>query len=241
MNEQGQTICLNMIVKNEAPVILRCLDSVRPIIDYWVIVDTGSTDGTQDIIRRHLKEIPGELIERPWIDFAHNRTEALERARGHGDYVFVIDADEVLEITGGFKMPQLTADSYNVEIHYGGYSYLRKQLVKNSLPWCYKGVLHEYIQCDQSRSEQFLAGLRTVPHHDGARARDPKTYRRDALVLEGGLLDDPNNTRYMFYLAQSYRDAGDFELALRYYKKRVEMGGWSEEIWYSLYQIAQFK
>ena len=83
--------------------------------------------------------------------------------------------------------------------------------------------------------------MRTVPHHDGARARDQKTYRRDALVLEGGLLDEPNNTRYMFYLAQSYRDAGDFELALRYYKKRVEMGGWSEEIWYSLYQIAQIK
>ena len=145
MNEQGQTICLDMIVKNEAPVILRCLDSVRPIIDYWVIVDTGSTDGTQDIIRQHLKDIPGELIERPWLDFAHNRTEALERARGHGDYVFVIDADEVLEITGGFKMPHLTADSYNVEVHYGGYSYLRKQLVNNALPWCYKGVLHEYI------------------------------------------------------------------------------------------------
>ncbi len=63
MNAQGQTVCLSMIVKNEATVIRRCMESVRPIIDYWIIVDTGSTDGTQDVIREHLKDLPGELGE----------------------------------------------------------------------------------------------------------------------------------------------------------------------------------
>ena len=70
-------ICLNMIVKNEANVIRRCLDSIHPFIDYWVIVDTGSSDGTQDIIRATLASIPGDLHQRPWRDFAHNRNEAL--------------------------------------------------------------------------------------------------------------------------------------------------------------------
>ena len=238
MNSLGQTICLNMIVKNEAPVIRRCLDSVRAIIDYWVIVDTGSTDDTQRIIREHMKDTPGELHERPWQDFAHNRSEALALARGRGDYVLVIDADEILEISPGFELPPLTADSYNVRVLYGGCSYMRRQLVRNTLPWRYEGVLHEYITCEQARTEQFLAGLQTVPHHDGARARDASTYRRDALVLEKALLDDPQNTRYVFYLAQSYRDAGDHELALRRYRQRVEMGGWREEVWYSLYQVA---
>src|SRR5271154_6929613 len=109
------TICLNMIVKDEAPVIRRCLDSVRPFIDHWVIVDTGSSDGTQDIIRNHLKDLPGELIERPWVDFAHNRSEALAAARNKANYVLVIDADETLEADPGFAMPPLDLEPYNLE------------------------------------------------------------------------------------------------------------------------------
>jgi glycosyltransferase involved in cell wall biosynthesis len=239
MTPSGQTICLNMIVKDEAPVIRRCLDSVRPIIDSWAIVDTGSTDGTQQLIREHLKDLPGELFERPWVDFAHNRSEALELARGRGDYVFVIDADEVLELEPGFVFPTLTADAYNVQVRYGGCSYIRKQLVSNRRPWSYKGVLHEYITTEEPHSEAPLAGLATIPTHDGARARDPLTYRRDALVLEKALLTEPDNTRYIFYLAQSYRDAGELELAIRHYKRRVDLGGWREEVWVSLYYIAQ--
>ena len=86
MNSAGQKLCLSMIVRNEAPVILRCLASVLPLIDSWAIVDTGSTDGTQILIRDRLKALPGELYERPWRDFASNRTEALDLARGRGDY-----------------------------------------------------------------------------------------------------------------------------------------------------------
>jgi len=241
MNEHGQTVCLNMIVRNEAPVIRRCLESVRPFIDAWAIVDTGSTDGTQSLIRDALGDLPGELIERPWVNFAHNRTEALRHADGCGDYVLVIDADEIFVADEGFRLPRLTADSYNVEMRYGGYSYLRKQLVRGGLPWRYDGVLHEYIVCEQAKTEEMLPGVRTEPRRDGARARDPHTYRRDALLLEQALIDEPENTRYVFYLAQSYRDAGDLELAVRHYLRRVEMGGWPEEVWYSLYQVAQIE
>ena len=111
-----QTICLCMIVKNEAPVIRRCLDSVQPIVDYWVIVDTGSTDGAQDIIREHLRDLPGELHERPWRDFAYNRSEALALARPHADYSLIIDADDVLEIADGYRLPELTAELLSLEI-----------------------------------------------------------------------------------------------------------------------------
>jgi len=193
------------------------------------------------IVRDYLRDMPGDLYERPWQDFAHNRTEALAFARGRGDYVFVIDADEVLEIAPDFVLPTLTADSYDLRILYGGCSYVRKQLVRNALPWRYEGVVHEYITCAAARSEEFLPGLQTVPHRDGARARDPDTYRRDALLLEQALADDPHNTRHVFYLAQSYRDADEPEPALRNYRRRAEMGGWLDEVWLSLYEVAQIK
>lgn len=230
-----------MIVKNEAHVIRRCLDSVRPLIDHWFIVDTGSSDGTQAIIREHLKDLPGELIERPWVNFAHNRSEALAYARGKGDYVLIMDADDTLEIAKDFELPRLTADAYTIEIFYAGMAYSRRQLIKNTLPWRYESVIHEYLTCEDAKTEALLPGLRIVPHHDGARARDPETYRKDAAILEQVLRDEPNNTRYAFYLAQSYRDAGDLERALASYRQRAEMQGWDEEIWHSYYQIAKLQ
>ena len=241
MSAARQTVCLTMIVKDEATVIRRCLDSVRPLIDRWAIVDTGSTDGTQEIIREHMRDLPGTLIERPFVNFAHNRNEAIAHAREEADYLFVIDADEVVELVDGFVLPRLEADSYNTEVAYGDCTYLRKQLVRAALPWRYCGVVHEYLECREARTEAFLPGLWTIPHSDGARARDPTTYRRDAILLERALIDEPDNSRYVFYLAQSYRDAGELDLAIRNYERRAAMGGSVEEVWYSLYQIAHLK
>ena len=232
-----------MIVKNESHVISRCLQSVLPLLDAWVIVDTGSTDGTQGRVRHLLSHLPGELIERPWVNFAHNRSESLRYARGRADYVLVIDADEVLEISPGFQLPELTADSYDFEMLSGPLTYYKTQLVRDALGWQYQGVVHEHIVTarDTEPTRERLPGLRTIRIPDGARARDPLTYRRDALLLEEALLQDPGNTRHMFYLAQSYADARELELAIDRYTRRVAMGGWAEEVWSSLYQIARLK
>jgi glycosyltransferase involved in cell wall biosynthesis len=245
--KHGQTICLNMIVKNEAAVIRRCLESVRPIIDYWVIVDTGSTDDTMGIILDAFKDVPGELHEHPWVDFAHNRTQALQYALhgpgggSRGDYIFVIDADDTLRFADRFEMPKLEADGYTIEMRFPSIVYPFLRLIRGDLPWRWVGVLHEYLTCETPTSQASLPGLAIMVNSEGARSKDPLKFRRDALVLEKALLDEPNNARYVFYLAQSYRDAGDPELALRQYKRRVEMGGWPEEVWYSLYQIASLK
>ena len=237
MSGARQNICLNMIVRNEAHVIRRCLDSVRPIIGSWVIVDTGSSDGTQNIIAAALADLPGELYERPWRNFGHNRSEALDLARGRGDYSFIIDADNVLRLEPGFAMPTLTADSYDGLVISQNLAYHRKNLLRSALPWRFEGVLHEYPTCAEAVTSEFLPGLTTIMYPDGARSRDPQKYRRDVEVLEQALRDDPDNARNVFYLAQSCRDAGDPQAAIRWYRRRTELGGWQEEIWYSLYQI----
>lgn len=233
-----KTICVNMIVKNESKVITRCLATVKPIIDYWVIVDTGSTDGTQEIIKDFMKDIPGELHERPWKNFGHNRTEAIELARGKADYVLVIDADETFRYDPDFTLPDLDKDLYYITTEYGGTRYARIQLVNNHLNWRWVGVLHETLECPDIKTRDTVKGMYNVVFTDGARSTDPKKYHKDAELLEKALIDEPTNTRYMFYLAQSYRDAGEYEAALKNYEKRVAMGGWDQEVYWSMLQIA---
>lgn len=243
MSTDEQLVCLSMIVKNEAGVIRRCLDSVRPVIDHWVIVDTGSTDGTQAIIRDHMANLPGELHERPWRDFAHNRTEALDLARGKGDYTLIIDADDTLKITRSDK-PLLTGDAYSLQIQDVTISYQRPQLIRSALPWRYEGVLHEFLTCDGAAPAEMLEGWTIQRNHDGARRLDPGTYRRDAAVLEAALQQETDpflRARYRFYLAQSYRDCGALAEALTHYQARAELGFWQEEVFVSLYRAAQLK
>lgn len=241
--EKKQTICLNMIVKDESAVITRCLSSVLPIIDYWVIVDTGSSDGTQDIIKKFMKEknVPGELHERPWKDFGHNRQEALQLAKGKADYTFFIDADEYLSYEPGFKLPVLDKDFFYVTMSFGGTQYGRVALVKDKLNWQWAGVRHEAVSCPEALTSGTIEKAYNVVLTDGARSKDPLKYEKDAAALEAGLLEEPNNTRYVFYLAQSYMDCGKNELAIQNYEKRVKMGGWDQEVYYSLLKIANIQ
>jgi tetratricopeptide (TPR) repeat protein len=185
-----------------------------------------------------MSDLPGTLHERPWQDFAHNRNEAMALARAHGDYLLFIDADETLVMPQGFHWPALTADGYQFRCQLDGWCYQRNALVAAQQPWRWEGVLHEYLTQDRPHTWQALPGPAIVVSRDGARARDGNTYLHDIEVLERAVHAEPNNPRYRFYLAQSYRDAGQLENALRAYRMRVAMGGWEEECWFALYQVA---
>lgn len=227
-----------MIVKDESAVIERCLSSVVPLIDHWVIVDTGSSDDTPQIIERALDGIPGQLHHCPWVDFGHNRTEALELAKGKADYLFFIDADEQLDIDPGFSKPSISGPALSVEMLFSDLRYDRVALVSNDLPWRWQGVLHEFLDCGESVLQPRLPGLRVIVSSDGARSADPEKYRRDAETLEQALKAEPDNPRYTFYLAQSYKDSGQLERAKESYAKRATLGGWDEEVWCSLHERA---
>ncbi len=237
----AETICLNMIVKNEKDVITRCLDSVKPIIDYWVIVDTGSSDGTQEIIKEHLKGIPGQLFERPWKNWGETRTEALQLAQeeGEGDYLLFMDADDVLEVDPGMDWASLDADLYYMWRGNQSFSYRKPQLVRRDLPWKWIGVTHEYLDLPGPFTSETLEAVHYLTLDGGAEAKDPKRkFWKYVELLEAGLKKDPKNGRYAFYLAESYRDAGEKGKALEWYQKRIQMGGWDEETFCSMLQSA---
>lgn len=235
-------VCLSMIVKNEAHVIARCLRSVKPYIHAWAVVDTGSTDGTQKIVCELMHDLPGELIERHWVDFATNRNQALELAQHYGNYALVIDADDTLEADPGFAWPALDAPGYKLEVQDAGNTrYWRVACPRLDADWEWRGVLHEALCTPVDVATPNLPGLRIMRlHNDGARSRIPQRekFLQDARILADALQKEPDNARYAFYLAQSLRDAGEIGEAINAYQKRVSMGGWAEEVYFSKLQVA---
>lgn len=238
-----KTVCLNMIVKDEALVIERCLASVRPWIDSWVIVDTGSTDGTQEVILNYLKDLPGELHERPWVNFEHNRNEALKLAKDRADYLLFIDADDELKITDSFKMPDLERDYYIVSQHDLSYKMdlLWVLLINTRLSWEWVGIAHETLVSPDATNCEILSGIINLYHNDGKRSFDPNKKYQDLELLEEAARKDPMNPRNTFYLAQTYRGLEMYSEAIRNYEKRLGLQGSGEEIYSSLYWIGRLQ
>ena len=247
------TIGLCMIVKNESKVITRCLDSVRPLVDYVMIEDTGSTDGTQQLITGWLERaaMPGMVIEEPWRDFAYNRSHVLVKLREleQIDYALIIDADDLLVLPKDFDPAAFKAgmrdDLYDVQIRHGGSRFYRPQICANKLPFCFKAVLHEYLEAPAGPlSRSSAEGFYIETGRGGARNENPTKYQDDAAMLAKALLTETEPfliSRYTFYVAQSYRDCGEREKALAYYLKRADLGFWAEEVFESLYEAAKLQ
>ena len=230
-----------MIVKNEEKCIERCLNYMKDHIDYWVICDTGSTDSTVEIIQKTMEGISGEVLHHPWQDFATNRNLGIEAARSKADYTLIMDADDSLIVNDASTFDNLVADAYRMKIRHGIIEYYRPQLMSNSIPFCYRGVLHEYIELPAICDYQPIDGCYIQTSYDGARSKNPNKFQDDCKVLERALIDDPDNSRYVFYLAQSYRDCGNNLKCIENYEKRAEMGGWVEEVFVSLIEAAKAK
>jgi len=240
-NNKQPTLCLNMIVKNESKIIKRLLDSVLQIIDCYCICDTGSTDDTVKIITEYLNEkgIPGKVISEPFKNFCHNRNFALQSCIGMSDYVLLLDADMILEVNkSNFNKCCLNDyDSFNILQGNDSFYYQNMRIVKNNGLYKYVGVTHEYIDTLSNnkvrsfeKSNLFIRDL-----GDGGSKHDK--FQRDIKLLLDGIKEEPNNVRYYFYLANSYHDTGRFGEAINVYKKRIELGGWIEEVWYSYYRV----
>ena len=235
-------ICLTMIVKNESKIIERLLTSVKDIVDCVSICDTGSDDATVELIQNFLKthNLPGQVHYHPWKNFGYNRTMSVQLAKNTLEnlgfplsetYLLLLDADMLLEIHPDFNRQHLVADSYKLTQKTGTFSYDYTRLIRASLPWKSVGVTHEYWDSAQAKNHGRLHTLSIEDRCDGGCKSDK--FERDIRLLTQGLLDEPDNARYMFYLAQCYRETTQYDKAIEWYKKRIEKGGWFEEVWHS--------
>jgi glycosyltransferase involved in cell wall biosynthesis len=238
-------LALSMIVKNEAPNIQRCLESVAPFINYYVICDTGSTDNTKEIIKNFFdsKGIPGEILDHEWKDFGHNRSLAIEACEGKAQWALMIDADDMISGTLPIEKLNDELDGYVVKIQRGEFVWYRAQLFNiGRTKWWYEEPLHEYAICRQPMNIQKLEGdyawdVRT----EGCRSRqfgnDIEKYKNDYEILKKYLAEDPNQPRKQFYAAQSAFDSRMYAIAEEEYIKRAELGSWPEEVYFSWLRV----
>jgi glycosyltransferase involved in cell wall biosynthesis len=235
---------LILMVKNEAKILERCLTAVEGIVDAFCITDTGSTDDTCAIAKEFLKTHEGCLTTCEWKDFGHNRTISVKSAQKYlgevlgwdltDTYGLLLDADMIFQ-AGSLKDYPLTEIGYTVVQKAGTLVYPNCRLIRLDYPWICKGVTHEYWDGPTKALPETVCWI--DDRNDGGCKSDK--FERDARLLEQGLLDEPDNVRYKFYLAQTYHSLGRWKDSLEMYKQRIAGGGWYEEVWYSHYMIGQ--
>lgn len=239
-------ICLNMIVKNESRIITRFFDSILPFIDGYCICDTGSTDGTKDTILSYFEEkgIPGKLVEKEFVDFSTNRNFSLHACHDmvDMDYILLLDADMKL-VYGDMNIEQfkqnMDKDAYFLFQGNDNFMYKNIRIIRNSPEYSYWGVTHEYMNIPDTCRQHTIQKKELFIHDIGDGGAKDDKFARDIRLLKKGLESDPNNERYLFYLGNSYLDSGQYQGAIDTYKRRIQVGGWKEEVWYCYYSIGR--
>ena len=234
-------LVLILMIKNESKILRRCLEAVSNIVDGFCICDTGSTDNSVEIAEEFLKNKVGNVSVEPWRNFGHNRTMSFVNARKYISgigwdlnkvYGLLLDADMVF-VPGKIREQNLTEIGYKIIQKNGGLVYHNCRFIRFDYDWKCLGVTHEYWSgpvVDLPESVCFIDD-----RNDGGCKHDK--FERDIKLLEQGLVDEPENVRYMFYLAQTLKCIGKFSESIKFYKKRIRAGGWDEELWHSYYSI----
>lgn len=235
-------IVLILMIRNESKIIERCLKAVESVVDALCVHDTGSTDNTCELVKNFLVGRTGCLTTSEWKNFGHNRTLSFQNARDYvrdtlkwnleETYGLLLDADMVFHI-GSLRKHPLHEKGYTLIQENGTLQYPNCRLVRMDHEWVCRGVTHEYWDGPTQNLPKEVAWI--DDRNDGGCKSDK--FERDARLLEEGLEKEPENVRYMFYLAQTYHCLGRDKDAIRMYKQRFRSGGWEEERWYSLYMI----
>jgi glycosyltransferase involved in cell wall biosynthesis len=243
-------ICYSAIFKNESRNVYRCLDALKPIINFVCICDTGSQDSTIELVEQWGKEnnIPTKVYSGPtqtFKNFGYNRTLAYKKAVEAfplADYLLLVDADMVIKIEPTFDKQKLTGNFYLFEQVTNHLRYWNTRLISTAYKWESVGVTHEYWNCKKKDTH----GIKTKDiwiHDIGDGGCKDDKFKRDIRLLTEGLNDPETNTflrgRYMFYLANTYKDLNEYQNGIDWYQKRIDHDGWVEEIYYSYFNMGK--
>jgi glycosyltransferase involved in cell wall biosynthesis len=247
-------LAISQIVKDEAHVIERMLNSIKSIIDCAVFVDTGSTDGTQDVIKKwgEKNNIPVFVYERPFDNFENSRNYAMEMVKDKSQYAFWLDADETIEVSPTFDKNKLDKDLYMFNTYINAMKYTRNECWNTDKNFRWYGPVHEFIiSDDQNISSGLMDGIVVRVQMDGGswKGNIPDKYKKHSMILEDYIDNKDRNARWVFYTAQSYHDSASIpdnkieneerlRRSMKYYKERIgRFDGYEEERFYSQFRV----
>ena len=240
-------IILLLMIKNESRIIARCIEHAISHVDAVAVLDTGSTDDTVAICQMVLTGFgkPFRIAVEPFKTFGHNRSKSFQLAQqlcteldwdAEKTYAMAVDADMNIVVGAGFNDFVMTANGYNVIQANGTLKYYNTRFMKCAHPWKCVGATHEYWSGDPTEKIPYEV-FYIDDKNDGGCKSDK--FERDVRLLTEEIQENPRNERAHFYLAQSLKDSQRFEESIALYQKRIELGGWYEEVWYSYYQIGK--
>ena len=253
-------LVLTQIMKDEAHVITRMLDSIKSIVDIVCLVDTGSTDNTIEVVKNWgtQNNVETHVFERAFDNFENSRNYSIQVARevtkdrGNDYWGFWLDADETIEILPNFNKAGINKDLYMFNTYINVMKYTRNECYKLDKPFRFYGPVHEFIVCDDKNiTSGLMEGLNVRVQMDGGswKGNIPEKYKSHAFVLEKYIDANRQDPRWIFYTAQSYHDSAclpdnreeneeRLRRSMKYYKERVSRNdGYPEEIFYSQFRI----
>lgn len=201
---------LVMIVKNSGSDLAPMLRSVKPFVDSWTILDTGSSDNTTKVIEDEMKGVSGTLHQEPFVDFSTSRNRALELA---GDKcIWTIMLDDTYHLTNGLSLrrelkrlkKKIQVVGGNILILTGQTLYPSTRVLRTAGKVRYKHKIHEVPDCPQGKK---FAGLNTCTIMDKEsnymKQRSKARIVKDVPLLEEELVQYPGDRRILLHMGKT--------------------------------------
>ncbi len=229
----GVELSLCMIVRDNARTIDPCLESIRPVVDDMVVIDTGSRDETPAIARR----LGARVYEFPWCDsFSAARNESLRHARGR--WVFWMDSDDIIDAANARMLREIiTRDAdprimgYVVSVHCPGPGedadvtvVQHVKLFRNFPQLRFEGRIHEQIIPAIRALGGDIAWTDLFVVHSGydhSPEGQKRKLERDLRLLHLELEERPDHPFTLFNLAMTYTDTGRFSEGVGYARRSI--------------------